>query len=83
MNNLSDIHCETNINECASSPCQNGAECQDGDNGYKCDCIPGYRGRHCAIDIDECNSNPCQNGGNCTNNLNGYTCTCAEGFEGL
>ena len=36
-----------NMKECASNPCQNGAECVDGINMYKCQCQPGYEGDHC------------------------------------
>ena len=36
------------VNECASSPCQNGATCNDGVNGYKCDCVPGFTDTQCA-----------------------------------
>lgn len=35
--------------ECASSPCQRGAECIDGDNKYICDCPVGYEGTNCEI----------------------------------
>ena len=35
------------IDECASSPCQNGGTCNDGINMYNCDCVPGYSGGHC------------------------------------
>lgn len=33
--------CEININECSSSPCQHGANCEDHINGYVCKCQPG------------------------------------------
>ena len=36
-----------NIDECASAPCLNGAECQDGNNSYACVCQPGFTGEHC------------------------------------
>ena len=36
--------------ECLSSPCLNGGLCVDGDNGYTCNCQPGYEGLHCQID---------------------------------
>ena len=39
----------TDIDECASSPCQNGGTCNDNINSYTCDCIPGYSGSNCEI----------------------------------
>ena len=37
------------IDECASSPCQNGGTCIDDLNAYTCNCIPGYEGDNCEI----------------------------------
>ena len=37
------------INECASSPCQNGGTCQDSINAYYCKCVAGYEGDNCEI----------------------------------
>ena len=35
------------IDECASSPCRNGARCTDAVNLYKCRCVAGYEGTRC------------------------------------
>ena len=40
------------INECANSPCRNGATCTDAVNSYTCRCVAGYTGTHC--EIGEC-----------------------------
>ena len=37
----------TDINECASMPCQNAANCTDGVNLFTCKCAPGYTGTLC------------------------------------
>jgi hypothetical protein len=37
----------SDINECASNPCQNGAVCNDAVNGYTCSCAGGWTGTHC------------------------------------
>ena len=35
------------INECDSSPCENGARCEDGVNEFTCVCEPGWEGSRC------------------------------------
>lgn len=35
------------INDCASSPCQNGGTCIDGINAFQCFCTDGWEGRLC------------------------------------
>ena len=35
------------VDECDSSPCQNGGTCVDGINSYTCDCDDGYKGPDC------------------------------------
>ena len=52
MNNSSkctkyDVFFASDTNECASNPCQNGAECDDEVNRYTCECKPGYVGTNC------------------------------------
>ena len=39
----------SDIPECASNPCLNGATCTDLVNGYECTCPAGYRGTNCQI----------------------------------
>lgn len=33
--------CQIDIDECASTPCQNGAKCLDRPNAYECRCTEG------------------------------------------
>ncbi|XP_071946555.1 IgGFc-binding protein-like isoform X2 [Antedon mediterranea] len=76
--------CEVDINECDSSPCQNGAPCIDQTNGYLCACPPGFQGDDCADQTGPCVSNPCMFG-TCVNRFATepfYTCTCFDGYEG-
>jgi Notch-like protein len=35
------------IDECASTPCENDATCEDGVNSYTCKCKAGFNGKNC------------------------------------
>ena len=37
----------SDIDECLTSPCQNGGTCTNKENGYTCDCVDGYKGDNC------------------------------------
>ena len=39
------LNCETQILECASSPCSNGANCMDEIGGFTCICPRGIGGK--------------------------------------
>lgn len=73
--------CDINIDDCASSPCKNGATCDDHVSYYSCTCAPGWRGRNCDQDIDECDLGVCQNSVNCANTDGSYTCDCVPGYR--
>ena len=62
--------CSTEIDECEISPCNNGANCTDLVNDYKCECLPGFQGKDCDINIDECASQPCQHNSTCIDQVN-------------
>ena len=70
------------MNQCFSTPCQNGGTCTDGINRFTCACLAGYNGTTCENNINECASSPCQNGGTCNDAVNGYTCDCEDGYNG-
>ena len=44
-------HCEVDIPECASDPCQHGATCTEEVKGYTCLCWPGTGKTHCIPNI--------------------------------
>ncbi|NWI93638.1 CRUM1 protein, partial [Pitta sordida] len=64
------VNCDAEIDECASEPCQNGAQCNDHVGFYSCSCAPGYEGSQCEEDINECGSQPCQHNGTCHDLVN-------------
>jgi hypothetical protein len=39
------------INECASNPCKNGAQCVNGQNSFTCNCASGWTGTTCTTGI--------------------------------
>jgi hypothetical protein len=84
--------CETNINECKSSPCANNGTCNDLINGYKCDCTNEYINSHCSTSInDTCfgRLHTCKNNGTCLlKSAHLYVdnpkteCQCQNGYDG-
>ncbi|XP_040214880.1 cadherin EGF LAG seven-pass G-type receptor 3 [Rana temporaria] len=78
-------YCETEINLCYSSPCQNGGMCVRTEGGYTCICKERFTGDNCEVDSGSgrCVPGVCRNGGTCTNLAEGgFTCQCPSGsFE--
>lgn len=37
----------TDIDECASAPCQNGGTCVNLEDSFKCECPPAWEGNVC------------------------------------
>uniref|UniRef100_H3BHZ4 Crumbs cell polarity complex component 2 n=1 Tax=Latimeria chalumnae TaxID=7897 RepID=H3BHZ4_LATCH len=73
--------CESNINDCKSTPCFNG-NCSDLIADYTCDCFPGFNGRNCELNVDDCLEHQCQNGGTCIDGENSYSCNCDAQYTG-
>lgn len=81
-------NCDVEINECSSTPCQNGGTCIDDVGNYTCQCnsqeatvpdgignrtyLTGYEGINCEVDINECAVEP-------TICLNGGDCQNEDG----
>lgn len=87
------MHCEVDINECDSSPCQNGATCQDSVNYYRCHCPAPelgqepWGGRDCEVRLVGCRQHQCQHNAGCVPMMSdggehGYTCVCPPGWAG-
>ena len=43
--------CCSDVDECASDPCQNGATCTDGIDSYSCSCAAGFSGSDCETGV--------------------------------
>lgn len=75
-------HCETNIDDCASSPCSNAGTCFDLDNDFRCACTLGFTGKDCSVRKSPCDLFHCDNGGTCFTHYSGPVCKCLQGFMG-
>uniref|UniRef100_A0A673FM18 Crumbs cell polarity complex component 2b n=1 Tax=Sinocyclocheilus rhinocerous TaxID=307959 RepID=A0A673FM18_9TELE len=84
-------NCSVNVNECESTPCENGGTCEDLINAFQCSCPAGFTGlpwggRACDVPLTGCVSDPCQNNATCVPSLYGdqhqHTCRCPSGFHG-
>jgi hypothetical protein len=56
------------LDECLSSPCQNGGTCQQNEEpgNYSCTCLDDFEGHNCQeLKIKTCEQFPCKNGGTC------------------
>ena len=69
-------------NYCSKNPCQNGGQCFDVNNNFKCECLPNWLGKTCAEEIIKCSSNPCSVNGNCVDKEKGFFCNCKSGWRG-
>lgn len=77
-------NCETNIDDCMSSPCFDapGVVCRDLVAEWQCEC-PIYRsGDKCRDLTDHCESDPCRHGGTCSQIEDLYSCECLPGYAG-
>uniref|UniRef100_A0A4W3H2C1 Notch receptor 2 n=1 Tax=Callorhinchus milii TaxID=7868 RepID=A0A4W3H2C1_CALMI len=73
--------CQIDVDECASTPCLNGAKCIDRPNAFECTCSEGFAGLLCETNKDDCLPDPCHYG-KCEDGIAGFTCKCNPGYMG-
>uniref|UniRef100_A0A8D0FP68 Crumbs cell polarity complex component 1 n=1 Tax=Strix occidentalis caurina TaxID=311401 RepID=A0A8D0FP68_STROC len=86
-------HCDEDINECYTNPCQNGGICENFPGNYTCHCPPAdkegiyYGGWNCTEVLRGCTDQQCQNNGICIphlkNGQHGFRCICSPGYTGI
>nr|XP_051676393.1 protein crumbs homolog 1 isoform X2 [Oryctolagus cuniculus] len=86
------IHCEEDIDECSSNPCQNGGTCENLPGNYICRCpfdnLSGifYGGENCSDVLLGCAHHHCRNNGICIPHFqdgqHGFSCLCPSGYTG-
>ena len=82
------IYNSSEIDECDSNPCENGATCEDQINAFVCHCTSNWYGMHCTEEHDDCSGNvtelcgrgTCVNEARSENGTASYSCACDEGW---
>ena len=76
--------CQTDIDDCAPTPCSNGGSCVDGVDSFTCTCALPFTGAQCQTQLDACVAqSPCHSSGTCQPiGLDDFACKCPIGFTG-
>ncbi|KAM6973322.1 cadherin EGF LAG seven-pass G-type receptor 1-like [Aplochiton taeniatus] len=75
-------YCETEVDLCYSSPCQNHGTCHSREGGYTCECAEHFTGERCEVNSrsGRCAPGVCRNGAGCVDLLvGGFMCQCPPG----
>ncbi|KAJ0022047.1 hypothetical protein NQD34_009537 [Periophthalmus magnuspinnatus] len=82
QNGFKGRNCENVEHACLSSPCLNGATCEENPSGFSCICTDGWTGLTCAQAVRQCDRRPCGQGSTCEEAPGGFRCLCPPGWSG-
>jgi hypothetical protein len=74
------VFINVDVDNCASSPCQNGGICNNLLNNYTCTCNGTWTGYHCSEATLSCNDITCYNNATCSTPYGSAICSCASGY---
>ncbi|KAG9271607.1 hypothetical protein AMEX_G14552 [Astyanax mexicanus] len=62
--------------------CANGGlSVPTSEGGYRCACLPAWKGATCTEDVNECVSSPCPLESECVNTSGSFSCKCPLGYD--
>lgn len=76
------IYCQSDIDECESSPCQNGGICINKLASYDCACPTGFTGNNCEQVLHYCPNSTCINDALCLLDDGEPVCYCVPDYHG-
>jgi len=74
----------TDLDDCATGPCDHGVCSDEGAHMYNCACETGWTDTNCDFDVNECylNKHNCHVDARCVNAPGSFYCRCLSGYEG-
>uniref|UniRef100_A0A1A8UJQ1 Delta-like protein n=1 Tax=Nothobranchius furzeri TaxID=105023 RepID=A0A1A8UJQ1_NOTFU len=75
-------NCDIVEHACLSSPCMNGATCEENQTSFSCICAEGWTGNTCTDVVRQCDRNPCGPGATCEEVPGSFRCLCQPGWTG-
>ncbi|XP_025085634.1 IgGFc-binding protein-like isoform X2 [Pomacea canaliculata] len=71
------------VDECSSSPCQNGGICYEVGMSYRCMCVDIFGGANCETDlVNDCLLTSCAEGATCVDAVRSFFCLCPQDRTG-
>lgn len=86
------VYCKSKpvlVDNCKDHDCHATQQCINASDGYKCQCLPGFKlidGNCVEIElVNECNNGAhnCHVNATCTDTVESFSCTCYDGYVGI